>query len=173
MASRALQQIINETLWPELDYLIVDMPPGTGDIQLTLSQQVPLTAAIVVTTPQDLALADAIKGIAMFEKVDIPVIGLVENMSYYQCKNCGHQEAIFSSGGGQELAQQRGVALLGHLPLDIQIRQHADGGKPILLAEPDSAISEEYRTIARKLSKTLALNQDIQTDNSIPIVEKR
>lgn len=173
MASRALQQILNETLWPELDYLIVDMPPGTGDIQLTLAQQVPVTAAVIVTTPQDLALADAIKGIAMFNKVEIPVLGVVENMSYYQCKNCGHQEAIFSSGGGDALAKQQQIDILGHLPLDIQIRHHADGGAPLLLADEKGELSTEYRNIARKLSRSLAMNDKIKADNSIPVVEKR
>ncbi|WP_051275344.1 iron-sulfur cluster carrier protein ApbC [Aestuariibacter salexigens] len=171
MVSRALQQLVNETLWPELDYLIVDMPPGTGDIQLTLAQQVPVTAAVVVTTPQDLALADAIKGIAMFEKVDIPVLGLIENMSYYQCKKCGHREEIFASEGGAKLAKQYNVALLGQLPLDIDIRTHADGGEPILLADPKSPISDAYRYAARRLSRSLALTLPIDND-TIEFVEK-
>ena len=172
MVSRALQQLLNETLWPELDYLIVDMPPGTGDIQLTLAQQVPVTAAVVVTTPQDLALADAIKGIAMFQKVEIPVLGVVENMSYYQCRHCGEKEYIFATGGGEKLVSQYQVALLGKLPLDLQIREHADGGKPLLVAEPDSPQSEAYRSAARQLSMALALSKDIAEDNQIPIVEK-
>lgn len=170
MASRALQQLVSETLWPELDYLIIDMPPGTGDIQLTLAQQVPVTAAVVVTTPQDLALADAIKGIAMFNKVDIPVLGLVENMSYHQCENCGHKEHIFASGGGQKLAEKYATNLLGQLPLDIHIREHADGGTPLLTNNPDSPLSEAYRATARKISMNLALNADIQPDSSIPIM---
>jgi ATP-binding protein involved in chromosome partitioning len=169
MVSRALQQLVNETLWPELDYLIVDMPPGTGDIQLTLAQQVPVTAAVIVTTPQDLALADAIKGIAMFEKVEIPVLGLIENMSYYQCLNCGHQEHIFASGGGQTLASKYNAELLGQLPLDIQIRQHADGGEPLLIKQPQSPLAESYRSVARAISMGLALNTEINQDNSIPI----
>ncbi|MBL4900624.1 MAG: iron-sulfur cluster carrier protein ApbC [Colwellia sp.] len=169
MVSKTLLQLVNETIWPELDYLIVDMPPGTGDIQLTLAQQVPVTAAVVVTTPQDLALADAIKGIAMFEKVDIPVLGLVENMSYYQCLNCGHQEHIFAQGGGQKLATKYHVELLGQLPLDIRIRQHADDGNPLMIAAPQSALADQYRTIARAISKQLALNSEIKSDNTIPI----
>jgi ATP-binding protein involved in chromosome partitioning len=169
MVSGALQQLVKETIWPELDYLIVDMPPGTGDIQLTLSQQVPVTAAVVVTTPQDLALADAIKGIAMFEKVDIPVLGLIENMSYYQCLNCGHQEHIFAEGGGQKLASKYGVELLGQLPLDSRIRQHADDGNPLMIAESESALADQYRITARAISKQLALNSEIKADNSIAI----
>lgn len=172
MVSRALQQLVNETLWPELDYLIVDMPPGTGDIQLTLAQQVPVTAAVIVTTPQDLALADAIKGIAMFEKVEIPVLGLIENMSYYQCRKCGHQEHIFASGGGQALASKYHVELLGQLPLDIQIRQHADGGEPLLVKQPESPLADSYRSAARAISMGLALNTEINQDNSIPITVK-
>lgn len=172
MASRALNQLVNETLWPELDYLIIDMPPGTGDIQLTLAQQVPVTAAVVVTTPQDLALADAVKGIAMFNKVDVPVLGLIENMSYYQCSNCGHKEHVFSSGGGESLAHKYDVALLGQLPLDIRIREHADGGKPLLRADPDSPLSLAYRAAARQLSQTLALHTQISNDLGIPVTEK-
>ncbi|WJG10653.1 iron-sulfur cluster carrier protein ApbC [Aliiglaciecola sp. LCG003] len=172
MASKALQQLVNETLWPDLDYLIIDMPPGTGDIQLTLAQQVPVTAAVVVTTPQDIALADAIKGIAMFNKVNIPVLGVIENMSYYQCRQCGHKDFVFASGGGQKLASQYAVELLGQLPLDIQIRQHADGGEPLIVAEPDSEISQAYLLAAKNLSRKLAFNKDIGKDNSIQVVEK-
>ena len=169
MASGALQQLVTETIWPELDYLIIDMPPGTGDIQLTLSQQVPVTAVVVVTTPQDLALADAIKGIAMFEKVNIPVLGLIENMSHYQCLNCGQQEHIFAEGGGQKLATKYNVELLGKLPLDIRIRQHADGGEPLMLAYPESELAESYRSDARAISKQLALNTEIKIDSCIPV----
>lgn len=172
MASRALNQLTSETLWPELDYLIVDMPPGTGDIQLTLAQQIPVTAAVIVTTPQDLALADAIKGIAMFEKVEVPVLGIIENMSYYQCSKCGHTDPIFASGGGDKLAQQHKVALLGQLPLDINIRQHADGGTPLIIAQPESHLTKAYKAAAIQLSQTLALNATIQDDDSISIVEK-
>lgn len=153
MASKALHQLINETAWPELDYLIVDMPPGTGDIQLTMAQQVPLSGAVVVTTPQDLALADAIKGIAMFNKVNIPVLGLVENMSYHQCSQCGHKEAIFSECGGDKLADKYQLPLLGKLPLDIAIRQHADGGNPIQVAQPEHHLSVAYRHLARETAK--------------------
>ena len=176
MASRALQQLLDETLWSELDYLIVDMPPGTGDIQLTLSQSVPVTGAVVVTTPQDLALADAVKGIAMFNKVNVPVLGLVENMSFYECRKCGHQEHIFARGGegsgASGLADRYDTDVLGSLPLDIRIREHADGGKPLLLAEPDSPLSQRYRQIARNLSMKLALEGT--EDSSIPVsmVEK-
>lgn len=155
MASRALQQLYQETLWPKLDYLIVDMPPGTGDIQLTLSQQIPVDGAIIVTTPQDLALADAIKGVAMFQKVDIPVLGVVENMSYHQCENCGHKSYLFSQNGGKRLSEGYEVPLLGKLPLDIQIREHADGGRPLLQAQKDSALSAEYRAIAAQVVSAL------------------
>lgn len=156
MASKALGQIINETLWPTLDYLIVDMPPGTGDIQLSMAQQVPLTAAVVVTTPQDLALVDAKKGINMFEKVSIPVLGIIENMSYYLCPKCGDKAHIFDKDGGQQLAQDSDSTLLGQLPLNIDIRQHADGGKPLLVAMPESDYAEAYRDIARKVSLELS-----------------
>ena len=157
MASKALAQLINETLWPVLDYLIVDMPPGTGDVQLTMAQQVPLTAAVVVTTPQDLALADAQKGIAMFNKVNIPVLGLVENMSYYQCTACGHKDYIFAKDGGQALAERYGLPLLGALPLNTTIREHAGNGKPLLVSEPDHVLSDAYRDMARAVSMQLAL----------------
>jgi ATP-binding protein involved in chromosome partitioning len=153
MASKALHQLINETAWPELDYLIVDMPPGTGDIQLTMAQQVPLSGAVVVTTPQDLALADAIKGIAMFKKVNIPVLGLVENMSYHLCSQCGHKEAIFSELGGDKLSEMYHLPLLGKLPLNIDIRQHADTGKPLQVSNPEHSLSEAYRQLARQTAK--------------------
>ena len=153
MASKALHQLINETAWPELDYLIVDMPPGTGDIQLTMAQQVPLSGAVVVTTPQDLALADAIKGIAMFNKVNIPVLGLVENMSYHLCSQCGHKEAIFSEQGGDKLSEMYNLPLLGKLPLNIDIRQHADSGKPLQVSNPEHALSDVYRQLARQTAK--------------------
>lgn len=172
MASKALQQLLRETLWPELDYLIVDMPPGTGDIQLTMAEQVPLTAAVIVTTPQDLALADATKGIAMFNKVNIPVLGVVENMSYYQCRHCGEKEFVFAQGGGQQLASQQNIPLLGQLPLDISIREHADGGNPLLIEQPDSPSSDAYKAAARQISAVLALNPTLQDDDSITIVEK-
>ena len=157
MASTALKQLLDETLWPVLDYLIVDMPPGTGDIQLTMAQQVPLTASVVVTTPQDLALADAQKGISMFEKVNVPVLGLIENMSYYQCRACGTKDYVFSKDGGEALAERHGLPLLGQLPLDIHIREHGDAGTPLLITSPESALSESYREAARALSMQLAL----------------
>lgn len=169
MASKALQQLVNETLWPELDYLIVDMPPGTGDIQLTLAQQIPITAAVIVTTPQDIALADAKKGIAMFNKVDVPVLGLVENMSYYLCSNCGHKDYVFASGGGQRLATEFGLPLLGQIPLDIVIREHADGGKPLLHQLPNSALSLAYSDLAFNVSKQLALYSGLKRDDGIDV----
>ena len=164
MASKALSQIINETLWPVLDYLIVDMPPGTGDIQLTMAQQVPLTAAVVVTTPQDLAIADAQKGIAMFNKVNIPVLGLVENMSFYQCTACGHKEYIFAKDGGNLLAERYNLPLLGALPLDVRIREHAGSGQPLLVSKPDSPLSDVYREMARAVSFELATTVPVAAD---------
>ncbi|NDV91890.1 iron-sulfur cluster carrier protein ApbC [Alteromonas sp. 345S023] len=166
MASRALKQLLDETLWPVLDYLIVDMPPGTGDIQLTMAQQVPLTAAVVVTTPQDLALADAQKGISMFEKVDVPVLGLIENMSYYQCRACGTKDYVFSKDGGEALAERHGLPLLGQLPLDINIREHADAGSPLLVSEPQSPLAENYRDAARALSMQLALTVPTRSEGA-------
>ena len=157
MASKALSQLLNETNWPELDYLIVDMPPGTGDIQLTLAQQIPVSGAIIVTTPQDLALADATKGIAMFNKVKVPVLGLVENMSYHICSQCGHHEAIFSEHGGEKLATQFALPLLAQLPLNIDIRRHADSGTPIQISEPTHALTLAYQELARETSKALYL----------------
>ncbi len=173
MASKALQQLANETLWPELDYLIVDLPPGTGDIQLTLAENIPVTAAIVVTTPQDLALADAVKGIAMFNRVSVPVLGLVENMSFHQCRTCGEKDFIFADGGGSKLAEQFDISLLGQLPLDIHIREHADGGMPIIIDMPDGPLTQGYLETARALSVSLAMNSDIPKDDSIDVVEKR
>lgn len=169
MASRALKQLIDETLWPVLDYLIVDMPPGTGDIQLTMAQQVPLSAAVVVTTPQDLALADAQKGIAMFNKVDVPVLGLIENMSFYQCKSCGAKEYIFAEDGGKRLAERYQLPLLGALPLDVQIRQHADSGKPLLVESPKSPLAEAYRMAARAMSMQLALTRSYRDNENAHI----
>ncbi|MBU2979715.1 iron-sulfur cluster carrier protein ApbC [Alteromonas sp. C1M14] len=157
MASRALTQLVEETRWPVLDYLIVDMPPGTGDIQLTMAQQVPLSAAVVVTTPQDLAVADAQKGISMFEKVNVPVVGLVENMSYYQCSACGHKDYLFAQDGGKALADRYSLPLLGALPLDVSIREHADLGKPLVVDKPDNAVANIYREAARALSMQMAM----------------
>lgn len=157
MASRAFQQLYNETLWDELDYLIVDMPPGTGDIQLTLAQNMPVTAAVIVTTPQDLALVDAIKGIAMFNKVAISVLGIVENMSYYTCTQCGHQAHIFGADGGQRIAEKYQTELLAQLPLDIQIREIADSGQQLMFNQQASKdIQQIYLALARKLSFKLS-----------------
>jgi ATP-binding protein involved in chromosome partitioning len=151
MATKALKQLIYETKWPLLDYLIVDLPPGTGDIHITLAQQVPLSAAVIVTTPQTIATADAKKGIAMFEKLDIPVLGIVENMSYFECK-CGEKSYPFSQGGSITLAEQHGTEVLGELPLSNDIREHADNGKPVVNALPESNVTLIYQSIARKVS---------------------
>ncbi|TVZ39930.1 ATP-binding protein involved in chromosome partitioning [Alteromonadaceae bacterium 2753L.S.0a.02] len=155
MASSALQQLMHNTNWGELDYLIVDMPPGTGDIQLTLSQSVALSGAVIVTTPQDIALLDAKKGVEMFTKVDVPVLGVVENMSTHICSNCGHTEAIFGEEGGERLAEQYGVSLLGRLPLTMAIRAQTDSGLPPVAAEPASNVAAEYFSIARKLAASI------------------
>ena len=157
MVTQALQQLINDTNWGELDYLVVDMPPGTGDIQLTLSQRVPVSGAIVVTTPQDIALLDARKGLKMFQKVAVPVLGIVENMSTHVCSKCGHEEPIFGAGGGARMAEQYGVSLLGQLPLDIRIREETDGGRPTVVAEPASSIGRAYFDTARRTSARLSL----------------
>lgn len=156
MVSGALQQLLSQTLWRDLDYLIIDMPPGTGDIQLTLSQKVPVTGAVVVTTPQDIALLDAIKGIEMFRKVSIPVAGVVENMALHTCSQCGHVEHIFGAGGGEQLAKDYDAPLLGSLPLDLTIRQQTDAGKPSVVVDPESEISLRYRDIARRLGANIA-----------------
>ena len=161
MVTQALTQLLGDTNWQDLDYLVVDLPPGTGDIQLTLAQQVPVTGAIIVTTPQDIALLDARKGLKMFEKVEVRVLGVVENMSVHVCSNCGHSEHIFGSGGGARMAQQYGVQLLGELPLDIRIREEADGGLPTVVAEPGSARALAYLQMARRAAARLAtLNKD-------------
>jgi ATP-binding protein involved in chromosome partitioning len=161
MVTQALTQLLGETAWGELDYLVVDMPPGTGDIQLTLSQRVPVSGAIIVTTPQDIALLDARKGLKMFEKVEVRVLGVVENMSVHVCSSCGHAEHIFGSGGGARMAEQYGVQLLGELPLDIRIRAEADGGAPTVAAEPASARAQAYFKMARRAAARLAtLNKD-------------
>ena len=159
MASGALQQILTQTLWEDLDYLIVDMPPGTGDIQLTLSQKVPVAGAVIVTTPQDIALMDARKGIEMFSKVDIPVLGIIENMSMHRCPECGHISHLFGEGGGAHVAMDLGVPLLAELPLDMSIREQADGGEPTVRAEPDSEISAMYRRAARHMTARLWLGE--------------
>lgn len=152
MASGALQQMLKQTAWFELDYLIIDMPPGTGDIQLTLSQQLPVTGAVVVTTPQNIALLDAQKAIEMFRKVGVPILGVVENMSYHECSACGHRDAIFGSGGGERLAQDYDAQLLGCLPLLTRIREQADSGKPTLVSAPNSDEANHYKLIARRLA---------------------
>lgn len=156
MVTQALTQLLADTEWGELDYLVVDMPPGTGDIQLTLSQRVPVSGAVIVTTPQDIALLDARKGLRMFEKVAVPVLGIVENMSTHICSNCGHEEHIFGAGGGRQMAEQYGIDLLGELPLDIRIRQQADAGRPTVLAEPESALGRAYIDFARRTAAQLA-----------------
>jgi ATP-binding protein involved in chromosome partitioning len=156
MVTQALTQLLTDTEWGDLDYLVVDMPPGTGDIQLTLAQRVPVSGAIIVTTPQDIALADARKGLAMFEKVAVPVLGIVENMSVHVCSHCGHAEHIFGAGGGARLAAEHGVALLGELPLDMRIREQADGGRPTVVADPDSPAALAYIEAARRAAAVLS-----------------
>lgn len=156
MVTGALEQLLRDTKWRDLDYLIVDLPPGTGDIQLTLAQKIPVTGAIIVTTPQDIALLDARKGLKMFEKVGIPILGIVENMSTHICSNCGHEEHIFGAGGGQKMCEDYNVDLLGSLPLDISIRELTDNGKPTVIAQPDSTIANIYKEIARKAAIKIA-----------------
>jgi ATP-binding protein involved in chromosome partitioning len=156
MVTQALVQLLETTRWGDLDYLIVDMPPGTGDTQLTLSQRVPVSGAVIVTTPQDIALLDARKGLRMFQKVEVPVLGIVENMSTHVCSQCGHEEHIFGAGGGRRMAEQYGVDLLAELPLDIRIREHADGGRPTVVAEPDSSLGRAYIELARRTAARLA-----------------
>ncbi|WP_371764507.1 iron-sulfur cluster carrier protein ApbC [Massilia sp.] len=156
MVTQALQQLLEQTNWKNLDYLIVDMPPGTGDIQLTLSQKVPVTGAVIVTTPQDIALLDARKGLKMFEKVGIPIVGVVENMSTHICSNCGHVEAIFGEGGGQKMCEDFHVDFLGKLPLQLSIREQTDSGTPTVVAEPDGAVAAIYKEIARKVAVKVA-----------------
>ncbi|HOX71226.1 MAG: iron-sulfur cluster carrier protein ApbC [Dokdonella sp.] len=165
MVTQALQQLLSDTNWVDLDYLVIDLPPGTGDIQLTLCQRVPVSGAVIVTTPQDIALLDARKALKMFEKVNVPVLGIIENMSTHRCTHCGHEEHLFGEGGGQRMAEQYGVPLLGELPLDIRIREQADQGTPVVAALPDSEIASRYRTIARNSAARLSLqarNKSIQ-----------
>ncbi|HMR02959.1 MAG TPA: iron-sulfur cluster carrier protein ApbC, partial [Candidatus Competibacter phosphatis] len=157
MVTQTLEQLLRDTRWHDLDYLIIDLPPGTGDTQLTLSQKVPVSGAIIVTTPQDIALLDARKGLKMFEKVEVPVLGVVENMSIHICSQCGHEEHIFGAGGGQRMAEEYEVPFLGSLPLDIRIREETDGGRPTVAAEPDSRIASLYREIARRAAARLSL----------------
>ncbi|GIL05201.1 iron-sulfur cluster carrier protein ApbC [Betaproteobacteria bacterium PRO7] len=156
MVTQALQQLLAQTNWKDLDYLIVDMPPGTGDIQLTLAQQVPVTGAVIVTTPQDIALLDAIKGLKMFEKVGVPILGIVENMAVHVCSKCGHAEHVFGAGGAERMSKEYGVEVLGSLPLDIRIREQTDSGRPTVVAEPDSDIARTYKAIARKVAIRIA-----------------
>ncbi len=152
MVTQALMQLLNDTRWDDLDYLLIDMPPGTGDVQLTLAQKVPVTGSIIVTTPQDIALLDAKKGLKMFEKVGVPVLGIVENMSMHVCSNCGHAEPIFGTGGGARMAEEYGIELIGQLPLDLSIRLATDEGKPSVAADPDGKVAELYKAIARKVA---------------------
>lgn len=156
MATSALTQLFTDTLWDDLDYLLVDLPPGTGDIQLTLAQKIPVAGAVIVTTPQDVATLDARKALKMFEKVEVAVLGIIENMALHVCSRCGHQEHLFGEGGGQRMAAQYGVPLLGSLPLDITIREQGDAGKPVVVAAPDSAVAQAYRQAARALVEQLA-----------------
>ena len=156
MATQALDQLLRQTHWKDLDYLIVDMPPGTGDIQLSLSQRVPLTGAVIVTTPQDIALADARKGVTMFEKVGVPILGLVENMAVHVCTNCGHVEHIFGAEGGKRYAADKGIDYLGALPLALEIREQADSGRPSVVADPDGQVATSYKAIARQVAIRIA-----------------
>jgi ATP-binding protein involved in chromosome partitioning len=157
MVTQALEQLLRDTRWKSLDYLVIDLPPGTGDVQLTLAQKVPVSGAVIVTTPQDIALLDARKGLKMFEKVEVPVLGVVENMSIHICSECGHAEHIFGSGGGEKMCEQYNVDFLGSLPLDIHIRENADGGHPSVADDPDSKASQIYRDIARRTAAKLSL----------------
>lgn len=166
MASGALVQMIQQTQWGDIDYLLVDMPPGTGDIQLTLAQQIPCTGSVVVTTPQNIALLDARKGVEMFNKVGIPCLGIVENMATHICSSCGHEEAIFGEEGGQRIAAEYGVPQLGSLPLDKRIREGLDQGKPVVSVDPESSIARSYRDIARRLTEQL--DQLVQQNSTAP-----
>jgi len=170
MVTQALEQLLTETKWRDLDYLVVDLPPGTGDIQLTLAQKVPVTGAVIVTTPQDIALIDARKGLKMFEKVGIPILGIVENMSYYVCPKCGHESHIFGSGGAEKMSRDYGTELLGQLPLDEAIRSQADSGKPSVVSDPDGPVAEIYRRIARRCAVKIAESQRDMTSKFPNIV---
>lgn len=173
MATNALQQLLKDTNWLDVDYLIIDLPPGTGDIQLTLSQQIPVSGAIIVTTPQDIALIDAQRGLGMFEKVNVPVLGVVENMSLHICSACGHEEAIFGEGGGIAMARKNNVDFLGSLPLDINIRKYADAGRPTVVADPEGRVAQIYKEIARKTAAKLALKtKDFSTRFPNIVVQK-
>jgi ATP-binding protein involved in chromosome partitioning len=170
MVTQALEQLLKDTAWRELDYLVVDLPPGTGDIQLTLAQKVPVTGAVIVTTPQDIALIDARKGLKMFEKVGIPILGIVENMSFHICSSCGHESHIFGSGGGQKMSKDYGAELLGQLPLDEAIQQQADSGRPTVVADPEGKVAEIYRRIARRCAVKIAESQRDMTSKFPNIV---
>ena len=163
MVTQALEQLLNETRWQDVDYLVVDLPPGTGDIQLTLAQRVPVTGAVIVTTPQDIALLDARKGFKMFEKVNIPILGVVENMSTHVCPNCGHESHIFGEGGAARMARDYDVEVLGNIPLDIDIREQADSGRPTMVAAPQSRVAAIYRQIARRVAIKIADRQQDHT----------
>jgi ATP-binding protein involved in chromosome partitioning len=170
MVTQALEQLLKDTRWRDLDYLVVDLPPGTGDIQLTLAQKVPVTGVVIVTTPQDIALIDAKKGLKMFEKVGIPILGIVENMSYHRCPSCGHESHIFGSGGAERMAREYGSEVLGQLPLDEAIRSQADSGKPTVVSAPDSPAAETYRRIARRCAVKIAESQRDMTSKFPNIV---
>jgi ATP-binding protein involved in chromosome partitioning len=170
MVTQALEQLLKDTRWRELDYLVVDLPPGTGDIQLTLAQKVPVTGAVIVTTPQDIALIDARKGLKMFEKVGIPILGVVENMSFHICPKCGHESHIFGSGGAERMSKEYGTELLGQMPLDESIRSHADSGKPTVVSDPDGQAAEIYRRIARRCAVKIAESQRDMTSKFPNIV---
>jgi len=172
MVTQALEQLFKDTRWKDVDYLVVDLPPGTGDVQLTLAQKIPVSGAVIVTTPQDIALLDARKGLKMFEKVNVPVLGVVENMSIHICSNCNHEERIFGEGGGQRMSEEENVDLLGALPLDMSIRQMADDGTPTVVSEPESRITELYTEIARKVGAKLALKARDYTNKFPKIVIK-
>lgn len=167
MATGALLQLIQQTAWDNLDVLVIDMPPGTGDIQITLAQKIPVTAAAIVTTPQDIALLDAKKAVEMFRKVNVPILGVIENMSTHVCSQCGHEEHIFGEGGGERIARDYYTELLGALPLDIRIREDVDGGKPSVISKPDSVITQSYRKIAQKVLQKLAEF----SDSNFPSIE--
>jgi ATP-binding protein involved in chromosome partitioning len=170
MVTQALEQLLKDTRWRDLDYLVVDLPPGTGDIQLTLAQKVPVTGAVIVTTPQDIALIDARKGLKMFEKVGIPILGVVENMSFHVCPKCGHESHIFGTGGAERMAKDYGTELLGQLPLDEAIRSQADSGKPTVVSDPDGPVAEIYRRIARRCAVKIAESQRDMTSKFPNIV---
>ena len=170
MVTQALEQLLKDTRWRDLDYLVVDLPPGTGDIQLTLAQKVPVTGAVIVTTPQDIALIDARKGLKMFEKVGIPILGVVENMSFHTCPQCGHESHIFGSGGAERMCRDYGTELLGQLPLDAAIRSQADSGKPTVVSDPDGPVAEIYRRIARRCAVKIAESQRDMTSKFPNIV---